>query len=134
MNVNQPVVRFDEMGLLAISINHLGHKWFKVKEDQDRWAEERSTTLQEHAVQLQAASELAREAASLKDLGALTDRCVHLIQERLNFYHVGIYLVDDERRFIILKAATGSAGGFNLQRGVKIRLGRKRYQQCGWFR
>ena len=123
LEVNLPTAGLDEMGLLARSINQLGSQLIKIKADQDRSAEEKSRTLKEHAVQLQTASELAREAATLKDLVTLTDRSVHLIQERFNFYHVGIYLVDDERRFIVLKAATGSAGSFHLQRGVKIRLG-----------
>jgi GAF domain-containing protein len=85
--------------------------------------EERSRKLDEHAIQLQTASELAREAAALKDLVTLTDQCVRLIQEKFNFYHVGIYLVDDERRFIVLKAVAGLAGSLELKSAMKIRLG-----------
>lgn len=120
---DQPVVVLDEMGLLALSIKHLGAQMAKNKEDQDRWNNERTQSLEKYSVQMRTASELAREMTTLKDLDSLTNRCVHLIQERFNFYSVGIYLVDEERRFIVLKAFTGSSGSTHLQRGTKIRLG-----------
>lgn len=120
---DQPVGVLDEMGLLALSIKQLGSQMAKNKEDQDRWNDERTQSLEKHVVQMRTASELARETTTIKDLDSLTNRYVHLIQERFNFYSVGIYLVDEERRFIVLKAATGSSGSSHLQRGAKIRLG-----------
>ena len=121
--VNVPVDGMDEMGLLARSINQLGELLQKTKIEQDQRIEERTKTLREYTVQLQTVSELAQEAANLQDLDTLTDRSVHLILERFNLYYVAIYLVDEERNFVILKAATGTAGGSHLQRGIKFNLG-----------
>jgi GAF domain-containing protein/HAMP domain-containing protein len=121
--VNMPEDGMDEMGLLARSINQLGEQLEKIKIDQDQRIEERTRTLREYTTQLQTVSELAQEAANLQNLDALTERSAHLILERFNLYYVAIYLVDDERNFVILKAATGSAGGFHMQRGIKIHLG-----------
>lgn len=120
---NMPVGQLDELGLLALSIRHLTAQTAKERKDYARLIEDRSALVKEHAVQLQAASELARQVSDARDLVILADRCAHLIQERFNFYHVGIYLIDDERRFIVLKAAAGLAGSLDLQMGKKIRLG-----------
>jgi GAF domain-containing protein/HAMP domain-containing protein len=122
-DVNLPMDGMDEIGLLARSINQFGEQVEKTKIEQGQRIEERTKTLREYTVQLQTISELAQEASTLQDLDALTERSVHLILERFNFYYVAIYLVDDERNFCILKAATGSAGSYQLQRGQKIHVG-----------
>jgi GAF domain-containing protein/HAMP domain-containing protein len=123
VDTNQPITRLDEFGLLTVSLNHLAAQIEKDKEDHNHQDEERINILKGHAMQLAVAAETAREAAASKDVSTLVDRCAQLIQERFDFYYVGIYLLDDERRYMVLTAATGSVGGFNLQRGVKSRLG-----------
>jgi GAF domain-containing protein/HAMP domain-containing protein len=123
VEVNRPVAKLDEFGLLTVSINHLAAQIEKDKEDHAHQDAERLNILKGHALQLAVAAEMAREVAALRDVTTLVDRCAQLIQERFDFYHVGIYLLDDERRYLVLKTATGTAGGFNLQRGVKSRLG-----------
>jgi GAF domain-containing protein len=119
----QPVAKLDEFGLLNVSINHLAVQIQKDKDDQAHTDEERLSLLKAHALQLSVASEMAREAVTARDAATLLDRCSQIIQERFDLYHVGIYLLDDERRYMVLTAATGTAGSYNIQRGVKIRLG-----------
>jgi len=123
VETNQPVTKLDEFGLLTVSLNHLAAQIVKDKEAHTHQDEGRLNILKGHAMQLAIAAETAREAAASKDVSTLVNRCAQLIQERFDFYHVGIYLLDDERRYMVLTAATGSAGGFNIQRGVKSRLG-----------
>ncbi len=123
VEVNRPVEKLDEFGLLTVSINHLATQIEREKEDHAHQDEERLNILKGHALQLAVAAEMAREAATSRDVTTLADRCAQLIQGRFDFYHVGIYLLDDERRYLVLTAATGAAGSFNLQRGAKSRLG-----------
>jgi GAF domain-containing protein/HAMP domain-containing protein len=122
-DVHLPMDGMDEIGLLARSINQLGEQLDKTKLEQEKKIEERTKTLREYTVQLQTISEMAQSAATQPDLDALTERSVQLILNRFNFYYVAIYLLDDERNYCILKAATGSAGGYQMQRGVKLHVG-----------
>ncbi len=104
MEVNRPVAQLDEFGLLTVSINHLAAQIEKDKEDHAHQDEERINILKRHALQLAVAAEIAREAATSRDITTLVDRCAQLIQGRFDFYHVGIYLLDDERRYLVLTA------------------------------
>jgi GAF domain-containing protein/HAMP domain-containing protein len=80
--------------------------------------------LQRRATQLQTAAEVARDATGLLDLDTLLGRAVNLIRERFDFYHVGVYLLDENGENVIIKEATGDAGeamkreGFSLPVGV----------------
>ncbi len=66
--------------------------------------------LQRRATQLQTAAEVARDATGLLDLDTLLGRTVNLIRERFDFYHVGVFLLDDDGENVIIKEATGDAG------------------------
>jgi GAF domain-containing protein len=66
--------------------------------------------LQRRATQLQTAAEVARDATGLLDLDTLLGRTVNLIRERFDFYHVSLFLLDDDGEHVIIKEATGEAG------------------------
>jgi GAF domain-containing protein len=48
---------------------------------------------------------------------------VNLIRGRFGFYHAGIFLLDDNRHYAVLRSATGEAGREMLARGHKLRVG-----------
>ncbi len=79
--------------------------------------------LERRATQLQAAAEVAREAAAILDVNQLLDRAVHLISERFGFYHAGIFLVDERGEYAILRAASSEGGQRMLERGHKLAIG-----------
>ena len=62
------------------------------------------------ATRLQTASEVSRAASSILDQETLLAEVVELIRERFDLYYVGIFLVDDSRRWAVLRAGTGEAG------------------------
>jgi signal transduction histidine kinase/DNA-binding response OmpR family regulator len=53
----------------------------------------------------------------------LLDEAVHLVSERFGFYHAGIFLVDDEREYAVLRAASSEGGQTMLDRGHRLRVG-----------
>lgn len=75
------------------------------------------------ALQLKTASEIARDVARAGSLEELIARAVNLIRDRFNFYHAGIYLLDEKREFAELRAATGEAGEQMQAGGHKLRPG-----------
>jgi GAF domain-containing protein len=75
------------------------------------------------ATQLQAITELSETIAQVQDLNEILPAAVKLISDRFGFYHVGIFLVDQNREFAILQAANGAGGQRMLERGHRLRLG-----------
>ena len=75
------------------------------------------------AAQLKAVTELSESIAQLQDLNEIFPATTRLISERFGFYHVGIFLVDQDRQFAILQAANSEGGQRMLERNHRLRLG-----------
>jgi len=57
------------------------------------------------AVQLEAAVEVARGATAILDVDELLSETAHLICDRFDFAHAGVYLLDEEQKRAVLRAA-----------------------------
>jgi signal transduction histidine kinase/putative methionine-R-sulfoxide reductase with GAF domain len=79
--------------------------------------------LERRAAQIQAAGEIAREASALREMGALLERTVSLIHDRLGFEYAGVFLLDDKGEYAWLKAGYGEAGRKMLIAGHRLRVG-----------
>ncbi|NTV35908.1 MAG: GAF domain-containing protein [Anaerolineaceae bacterium] len=83
----------------------------------------RTTELQKKTAQLEAAMLSARDIASIQDSSLLLQSAVELICKYFNFYHAGIFLIDDQKEYAVLKAATGEAGRAMLNRSHRLKIG-----------
>jgi len=72
---------------------------------------------------LEITAELARAISSLRAPQELLDEAVDLISTGFNFYHVGIFLVDEAGEWAILTAANSEGGQRMLARGHRLRVG-----------
>jgi len=72
---------------------------------------------------LQATAEIGQISSKLLDLSDLFPRTVNLIRDRLGYYHVQIFLVDDRRENANLVASTGSIGRELLLRKHHLPVG-----------
>jgi len=77
----------------------------------------------QRAVQLQTAAEVARATSSILDLQELLERSVELIRDRFDYYYVGVFLADAERRWAVLRAGTGEAGRRMLAAKHRLEVG-----------
>lgn len=84
---------------------------------------QRTHDLERRAVQLQAAAEVARDAASARELDDLLNRAVSLVQERFGFYHAGIFLLGEDEEYAVLRAALSEGGQRMLAREHKLKVG-----------
>ncbi len=114
----------DEIGELAQSINKMTNKVNSLIGNLEHLVAERTADLEQRAVQLQVAAEVARDAAGIHDLKLLLDHAANLISERFGFYHAGIFLVDDANQYAVLTAASSAGGHRMLARGHKLRVGK----------
>jgi PAS domain S-box-containing protein len=92
-------------------------------EELEQRVTERTRDLERRTVQLQVAAEVARDATTAHDLDDLLDSAVNLVRERFGFYHAGIFLVDEQSEYAVLRAATGEAGRKMLEVGHKLKIG-----------
>lgn len=84
--------------------------------------EERTMQLEKRASQLEAVAHVARSTTSLQDPNELFAAVTRLVSERFGFYHIGIFLVDEEREYAILTAANSKGGQKMLNRQHKLKL------------
>ncbi|MBN1657769.1 MAG: GAF domain-containing protein [Anaerolineae bacterium] len=83
----------------------------------------RTAALDRGRDQLEAAAQVAREAAAIRDVGTLLDEAARLITDRMKFYHVGIFLIDEAGRYAVLRAASSEGGQRMLAHGHRLPVG-----------
>lgn len=113
----------DEIGRLAVAFNSMTARLRDSLASLEQQVTERTAALQRRSTELETVAELARDIASYHDLDTLLSVTVDLIRERFNFYHAGIFLVDDRGEYAILRAATGLAGQKMLENHHKLKVG-----------
>jgi len=113
----------DEIGALAGSFNLMTSQLRQTLEGLEQQVEERTAELSLRNIYLQAASEVARAAASLLEPDQLIRQVVDLIRERFNLYYVGLFTLDEPEEWAVLRAGTGEAGQMMLQRDHRIKVG-----------
>jgi GAF domain-containing protein len=75
------------------------------------------------AAQLKAVTELSEAIAQLQNLNDIFPATTRLISERFGFYHVGIFIVDQDRQYAVLQAANSEGGARMLKRNHRLQLG-----------
>jgi GAF domain-containing protein len=87
--------------------------------------EEATKRTDKRASQLKAVTEVARAIASIRDINQLLPSITRLISQEFNFYHVGIFLLDERGSEAILRAANSEGGRKMLERGHRLRVGKQ---------
>ncbi len=118
-----PVQSEDELGTLTRVFNRMVSQLRGLIGNLEQQVAERTRAAEFRARQLQAAAEVARDAATARDLDSLLNRAVNLVRSRFGFYHAGIFLMDERGEYAILRAATGEAGRQLLEQGHRLKVG-----------
>lgn len=87
--------------------------------------ESKNVELERRSVQLQAAAEVGHIVTSIRDLDQLLPLVTNLVNERFDFYHVAIFLMDKTGEQAILQAANKEGKAHPAVLGHKIRVGEK---------
>jgi signal transduction histidine kinase/putative methionine-R-sulfoxide reductase with GAF domain len=109
--------------LAARNLEHVLKDLRTANRELDLRVAERTRDLQRRSIQLQAASEVARDATGILDVQELLDETVHRISERFDFYHAGVFLVDGEGRCVTLRAASSESGQRMIEEGYSLGVG-----------
>ena len=113
----------DEIGALARAFNAVTARLNELISNLEARVAERTKEVERRAEYLAITGGVSQAAASILDVDTLLDRVVHLISERFEFYHTGIFLLDEAREWAVLRAASSEGGQRMLARGHRLRVG-----------
>ncbi|GAB4459618.1 MAG: hypothetical protein Kow0070_14820 [Anaerolineales bacterium] len=120
----------DEAGALADAFNRMTSQLRDLITGLEQRVSERTLDLknavlvsEKRARDLQSISDISRLISSEQRLDVLLPLVTRLISERFGFYHVGIFFVDETRRFAILQAANSAGGQKMLARKHHLEIG-----------
>ncbi len=114
----------DEIGTLARTFNGMTERLNElVSTLEDRVAERTG--------QLQAAADISRATASVRNLDDLLRLALELIRERFGYYHASIFLMDEAGQYAVLRESTGPVGAQLKARGHRLALGSQ--SLIGWI-
>ena len=99
-------------------------------EEEHNELEYRSQDLQRRVVQIRTAAEISRSLGTILNPQELLQHVADLIQTRFDLYYVGVFLVDDSRRFASLAAGTGEAGEKMITENHQLSVGGS--SMIGW--
>lgn len=118
-----PVESDDEFGKLAQAFNSMTAQLRSLINNLEHRVDDRTRDLERRTIHLKAATEVGHAVASIRDMEKLLPLITHLISERFNFYHVGIFLLDENGQYAVLRASNSAGGQRMLARGHRIAVG-----------
>lgn len=115
--------RQDEIGTLASSFNTMASELQTLVRTLEQKVDDRTQDLRKQANYLRVAAEVARDAANARNLDELLTETAELVLSRFGFYHTGVFLIDPQREFAVLRASPTQAGQEMLARNHRLRIG-----------
>jgi GAF domain-containing protein/HAMP domain-containing protein len=120
----------DEIGLLADSINVMSEEIQQSIEKLESRVERRTADLslatqqsEKRARNLQTIAEISRTISTEKDQEKLLSLITKIVSDEFGFYHVGIFLLDENRIYAVLRAANSAGGQEMLSRKHSLKVG-----------
>jgi GAF domain-containing protein/HAMP domain-containing protein len=123
LSARATVDRKDEIGALAQAYNQMAAQLQDMIGKLEQRVADRTQDLESQTLRLRVAAEIARDSASARDLRELLSRAAELICNRFNFYHTGIFLLDNHKEYAILVASPTEAGKKMIENNHKLRVG-----------
>jgi len=88
--------------------------------------DERTFEVSQRAIQFKAIAEIAKVIIDAKgDLKALLPRIANVIGEQFNYYHVGIFLLDESKEYAYLKATSSEGSKKLLEQNFSLAVNRE---------
>ena len=120
----------DEIGQLANTFNNMAEQLQESLSGLEQRVSERTAELEEssehlqkRASQFQAIAQLARTISTIQDLDTLLSRVTQQVSKQFDFYHAGLFLLDESNKYAVLSAANSEGGQRMLARKHKLGVG-----------
>ncbi len=117
-------------GDLSVRVTHLpnnefgllGHTYNTVAEELESTLKRQEQVIQERTRALETSSQISRNLSKILDTEQLIQEVVTQIQNAFNYYHVHIYLLDEEGNRLVMAGGTGEAGRIMLAQEHQIEV------------
>jgi GAF domain-containing protein/HAMP domain-containing protein len=106
----------DEIGRLARSFNNMTDELSHLYRSLEQRVLQRTK-------EIRLAADIARDVTAIQDVDQLLNDVVQLISDRFGYYHAAIFLLDEDREYAKLRAASSDGGKSMLDRGHVLPLG-----------
>jgi GAF domain-containing protein/HAMP domain-containing protein len=113
----------DELGVLAASFNQVGAELSRLYGDLEREVSTATHDLAVRTRQFETAAKVGNVIASYHTLDELLTQVTHLISDQFDFYHVGVFLLDETAEFAELRAANSPGGQVMLANRHRLKVG-----------
>ena len=130
LNTHVNVTSKDEFGTLGNAFNSMSEQLKSSFETLEKRVRERTVelghqndTLRYRSRQLQTVTDVARIIVSKNEMEPLLTLVAELISDRFNFYHAGIFLIDEAGEYAVLRASNSVGGRRMLARQHKLKVG-----------
>lgn len=130
LSVQAEVRSTDEIGTLGTAFNSMTTQLRDLVETLESRVRERTQqlavqneSLQLRSRQLQTVAEVARSIVSTREVDTLLNQVTRLVSDRFGFYHAGIFLLDENYEYAVLRAANSEGGKRMLDRRHRLRVG-----------
>jgi GAF domain-containing protein/HAMP domain-containing protein len=104
------VDRVDEIGNTAIAFNKMTYQLRSIIGDLENRVSARTADLEQRTIQLETAVRISRQIAAVREVDTLLDLAVNETARRFEYEYVGLYLFDDKRQKLRLRAVASGTG------------------------
>ncbi len=112
-----------EIASLATAFNSMTAQLRELISSLEQRVADRTKEVERQVLRVRIAAEIARDISSAPNLDELLTRTGELIVNRFNFYHTGIFLLDDKKEYAVLYASPTEAGKQLIANNHRLRVG-----------
>lgn len=120
----------DEIGMLANAFNNMTDRLRTTLYDLQVGIQQRTSQLERTLLQLRSGTEISRTINTILDVPTLLASVVNEVKEKFDLYYVGVFLMDVNGEYAVLRAGTGEAGEKMIEQGHKLLRGGS--SMIGW--
>ncbi len=122
---NLEKARLDEIQAINMELQGIKTTLEERVEERTHSLGEANQQIQERAMRLQTVSEISREISSNLEQkpGELLSRLTRSISDKMGFYHVGIFLLDENGEYAVMRASNSQGGQKMLERHHQLKVG-----------
>jgi GAF domain-containing protein len=99
------------------------HEIEKAQAILEQRVQERTRALDKRTNQLKAIADVGKSITSYRDLSELLQQTTYLIHNNFDYYHVGIFMLDERREYAVFVASNSEGGKRMLENGHRLKVG-----------
>ncbi len=114
-----------EFANIAKKMQETFEELIKERSQLEERVSERTDELETRTAQLRSSTIVARTVAEIQNIEELMNAVTHLTSEQFGYYHIGLYLLDENKKTAFMQAASSATGKQFVGQGFHIEPSRR---------